>query len=572
MSHGSHSPKQVAILEIQQLAEITSVTINTTAKISRKVSDDRAFLQLRPRKNSSVHFSALYDTGAQVSLLTPAAFRLLQQHGYPITPVKGRQPNIVAANRASIKILGTYHCYFTYQGQLANGVFMVSPDISESIIGMNIIRGMGFTIDAVTGHVDYPNRTAAANTMQLKVAALGSGLITDQHFGNIIVTQAYSLPARQATKVRLAVADAQTGNRIRRPVTGLACMDAIDVAFTSDDNGSFEVLIPNASTLPQSLSRGQVLGTLKDINDHHVIARVDMDKVHKRQAEHALRPHTPAEKEALYKQFQESVNATIPYSYRQAYMEMLVANEHFFSASSHDLGRTTLIEHELNVLEPNSTLFKQQFRLSLDSLQMIRENIAGWLQAGIIQPTRSRHNAPVFTVPKKGGQGLRAVLDYRQLNAASLPNHYSIRTIDECIERIGKAGSKIFSALDLTNGYWQVPLREADRPFTAFTIPGVGQFQWNCTPQGLMGAPATFSRLMDLIMGDAVHAVTYLDDVLIHSRSHREHIAHLNNAISRIGRANLRLNPRKMYLRSNQHRLPRPHPYQQRHQTGRGQG
>ena len=172
----------------------------------------------------------------------------------------------------------------------------------------------------------------------------------------------------------------------------------------------------------------------------------------------------------------------------------------------------------------------------------------GWLNAGLIERSTSRHNSPVFCVPKKDGAGLRVVLDYRLLNFKSLPDKYSIRTIDQCIEEIGKAKSTLFSCLDLTNGYWQLSLDPAARHLTAFTIPGVGQFQWKVTPQGLMGAPASFSRLMDLIMSDAENVITYIDDVLVHSSTHALHIQHLSSALSRIRAAHLRLNANKCCL------------------------
>ena len=72
--------------------------------------------------------------------------------------------------------------------------------------------------------------------------------------------------------------------------------------------------------------------------------------------------------------------------------------------------------------------------------------------------------------------GLRVVLDYRLLNHKSVPDKYSIRTIDQCLEDIGHAKSKIFSCLDLTTGYWQLMMNPEDKHLTAFTIPGVGQF------------------------------------------------------------------------------------------------
>ena len=64
----------------------------------------------------------------------------------------------------------------------------------------------------------------------------------------------------------------------------------------------------------------------------------------------------------------------------------------------------------------------------------------------------------------------------------------------------------------------------SSRLMTAFTILRVGQFTWNTTPQGLIGAPASFYRLMDIILGDMACIVMYLEDVLIHTPNHVGHI------------------------------------------------
>ena len=103
----------------------------------------------------------------------------------------------------------------------------------------------------------------------------------------------------------------------------------------------------------------------------------------------------------------------------------------------------------------------------------------------------------------------------------------------------------MFSCLDMTNGFWQLKLSEKSRPYTAFTIPGAGQFQWLVTPQGLMGAPASFSRLMELIMADAENIITYIDDILVHSKTHSDHLQHIETALLRLRKAHLHLNPGK---------------------------
>ena len=126
-----------------------------------------------------------------------------------------------------------------------------------------------------------------------------------------------------------------------------------------------------------------------------------------------------------------------------------------------------------------------------------------------------------------------------------MPDKYSIRSVDECLTEIGQAESTIFSCLDLSSGFWQMDLKKECRPFTAFTIPGVGQFQWAVSPMGLTGCPASFSRLMEQIMRDADNIITYIDDVVVHNKTHSAHRDSLRTAIQRLVNSGLKLNLQK---------------------------
>lgn len=97
--------------------------------------------------------------------------------------------------------------------------------------------------------------------------------------------------------------------------------------------------------------------------------------------------------------------------------------------------------------------------------------------------------------------------------------------IDDLLEKIGAA--KYITILDLCKGYWQVPLEESSRQYTAFQTP-VGLFQFTVMPFGPHGAPATFQRLMDRVLQGCGHcSAAYLDDVVIFSDSWAEHVQHL---------------------------------------------
>ena len=76
-----------------------------------------------------------------------------------------------------------------------------------------------------------------------------------------------------------------------------------------------------------------------------------------------------------------------------------------------------------------------------------------------------------------------------------------MKEINECIGDMGKAESTIFSTLDITSGFWQMPMHPKHSHLTAFTIPSKGQFEWITSPMGLLSCQASFQRLMEKAMG-----------------------------------------------------------------------
>ena len=57
-------------------------------------------------------------------------------------------------------------------------------------------------------------------------------------------------------------------------------------------------------------------------------------------------------------------------------------------------------------------------------------------------------------------------IDFRRLNAVTTKDAYAIPRTQECLGAL--SGGAVFSTLDMTAGYYQVPIKEEDRPKTAF--------------------------------------------------------------------------------------------------------
>ena len=117
------------------------------------------------------------------------------------------------------------------------------------------------------------------------------------------------------------------------------------------------------------------------------------------------------------------------------------------------------------------------------------------------------------------------VIDYRALNKLTIKNRYSLPRIDDLFDQL--AGSRVFSSLDLAQGYHQIRIIE-DVPKTAFGVP-FGHYQFKVLSFGLTNAPATFQGVMNKKFQQHLgkFVLVYLDDILVFSKTQEEHLEHL---------------------------------------------
>ncbi len=98
-----------------------------------------------------------------------------------------------------------------------------------------------------------------------------------------------------------------------------------------------------------------------------------------------------------------------------------------------------------------------------------------------MQESHSPWNSPLFLVPKNDGS-YRSVIDFRKVNALTVPDYYPLPVLSELLQSIGKDNT-VFTSLDLS-GFWQISMDKESREITAFlhlvAIMNGFYFLWVC--------------------------------------------------------------------------------------------
>lgn len=231
---------------------------------------------------------------------------------------------------------------------------------------------------------------------------------------------------------------------------------------------------------------------------------------------------------------------------------VLINNCQVFHVKGQKLRATDLTIHHIQ-LRPNADpVYTPQYPLSQAQQENAKRLILEMLRDKIIEPTRSEYNSPVILVRKANGE-IRFVTDFRRLNEITVPDRFPMARQDDIFRDL--QGMKYFTTIDLKSGFWQIEIDPSDRHFTAFSVAGIGQFQYCRLPFGLSNSPATFCRVVSTAISGlnnlmregrrASVAHAYVDDLIIASADLDAHLEHINTILQALNSAKLTVNPSK---------------------------
>ena len=206
------------------------------------------------------------------------------------------------------------------------------------------------------------------------------------------------------------------------------------------------------------------------------------------------------------------------------------------------LGCTDLVECKLEVKGPPIAL--PPYPISNKKRPIMKEHIREMLKLGIIVPSDSEWASPVYLHTKDNGATYRFVTDYRKLNMRLKPDPYPFNRMDVILHRLGEA--KFLSVIDLKKGFWQIKLHPDSQKYCSFVCEE-RKFEFTRLNFGISVAPACFVRLVTKVLGEArgIFADAYLDDIIVFSKTWKEHLDHLRFVLGRLRKAGLTVNPQK---------------------------
>ena len=478
----------------------------------------------------------LVDTGATVSIIGYQAF--LAMKGRENMDVR-KCSGMISIDHTPVRVVGKVRLDLQIGDVVLDGHFKIAEIPDPCVLGMGLQKAAGMSVDQDSEVLTIRHcrsvpfrrqRTAQLTrccrvlmdrtvTLQPQQEILTVGFIEGRNNGSAKTTGAGLIEAKR---------DGTMGEKNIMVARGL-----VDVG-----SDYVPIRMMNTTTEPVTLYQGTPAGTVTPIENPPPPAENSIPVTHKK---HKI-GQVPSHVKQMYQEGSERLSK----EGKQQLTSMLNRHSNAFSKGTDDLGRTHLVEHEIQVKEGTVPIRQPARRFPFWKQSEAKDIVQDLRERDLIEPSTSPWASPVVMVRKKDNS-TRLCVDYRRLNASTIPDAYPLPRIDDSLDALGD--SKYFCTLDLASGYWQVGMTEDAKKKSAFITTG-GLWEWKVMPFGLSTAPGTFERLMETVLAGLQweKCLIYLDDVIVFGKTEKQTLDRLDEVLTRIEEAGLKLKPGKCVL------------------------
>ena len=457
----------------------------------------------------------LYDTGAVISCLRRDIYELIKENSDPqqhiFREVKP-QRMAVGANNKPLDIIAEVKMLLCMAGQQRWQNFFIVENLPvEGLIGLDAIRLFDLTYNPAVRRLIGASESLVTTAHSVNIAPNEMEVITVNFTLPQCPTDDYVIEGLQEYSIPPTLVSTKTGQQVSVPFYN---------SSAAPINIKGNTVVGHCSTAECSAPFSEVCAKVLAINEK------TFDK------------WSIAERMKFIQNTVKTDHMT-----KEAAQELLTLCKqfpHIFSMDEYDLGRCNSYTHSVQ-MKDDEPVFVQQFRVPETHRQKIIEHVNELLKLNVLTHSISKYSSPIFCVAKKSGS-LRVVTDFRLVNSKSVPHYHVGQTVDECVDQIGRLNTKYMSSLDMRACFYQIPLDKASRKITAFTVRGLGTFEYTTCPMGLLSAPAACYSMMGVVLRGLPNVIVYLDDVLIVSETRADHLRHLREVFERFKSHNLKLN------------------------------
>jgi hypothetical protein len=306
-------------------------------------------------------------------------------------------------------------------------------------------------------------------------------------------------------------------------------------------------MVVNFSQEEIELPKATVLGVAEETSASILAAINEKESLSVSQNGKTPQRVSTAGKDTLFQQYLRDRLGHLNPEERPVLEPVLVKYRHVFHREgSNEFRGTDLAEHKI-ITGNARPIRKSPYRVPFALRKEMDNQIKDMLNKGVVEESSSPWASPAILVPKRSPDGTpkyRFCVDFRAFYAVTQFDTYPLPLLEETVSTLH--GSKYFSVLDCYSGFCQVKIAEEDKLKTAFSTPS-GHYHFKRLPYGLSNSPASFQRLMGIVLRDltGTECWVFIDDLILFSDTIEEHTRRLKHVLQRLDRANLQLQPAK---------------------------
>ena len=473
--------------------------------------------------------NALIDTGADISCISNKLFTNATSQ-QELNIEKSRHSHIIGVGNAQLKVIGKVTLPITFGDQTILQPCHIIEDLHHGII-----LGQDF--------LDSKHVTINSSDCTLTIYDKCMKIISQSQSGYARTRSPVTIKAHHKMDIKVTISKHQAGDQVLlEPIPSQNHQLIINRCLVKIWKGGCLLNVINPTDNDINLQGHKIVASVFDVDAKDIISLSDLSDTEQTPIINTINANKSIGKEPI--DFDLS-KADIDESHKQELRDILANSRDAFATSLSELGHTNLYQHIIETTDEipvRLPFYKQNSKIREET----NKQVQNLLENNIIKLSTSHWHSPVVMVAKKTKDQYRLTVDYRRLNKKTVPMSFPLPSFDSILDTLGQKKAKYYSCLDLSQGYWQIPLN-SDTAYKSAFITESGVYEWNRVPMGLINSASSFAIALSQALSHLNWkcVMVYVDDLIVFSQTLEEHMTDLNNVFQALIKARLTLNPNK---------------------------